>query len=133
MGRRRPARSCFALITTQKFLTPFALWVPTTGGSSKGLLLELARVIGQHPDLARKIERVFFDGERSLRAIFRNGWFVRKPLFCQAASKGRCESNFAADCVRHGLANGVMASDRFANESPAEQTIRREIAFAPSL
>ena len=35
------------------------------GGSSTGLLLELARVIGQHPDLARKIELVFFDGEEA--------------------------------------------------------------------
>jgi hypothetical protein len=35
------------------------------GGSSTGLLLELARVLGQHPDLARKIELVFFDGEEA--------------------------------------------------------------------
>jgi len=32
------------------------------GGSSTGLLLELARVIGQQPNLARTIELVFFDG-----------------------------------------------------------------------
>jgi Peptidase family M28 len=35
------------------------------GGSSTGLLLELARVIGQHPNLARQIELVFFDGEEA--------------------------------------------------------------------
>src|SRR5436305_10335288 len=35
------------------------------GGSSTGLLLELARVIGQHPNLAGKIELVFFDGEEA--------------------------------------------------------------------
>lgn len=35
------------------------------GGSSTGLLLELARVIGEHPDLASKIELVFFDGEEA--------------------------------------------------------------------
>jgi glutaminyl-peptide cyclotransferase len=35
------------------------------GGSSTGLLLELARVIGQHPNLARKIELLFFDGEEA--------------------------------------------------------------------
>lgn len=35
------------------------------GGSSTGLLLELARVLGQHPSLARKIELVFFDGEEA--------------------------------------------------------------------
>ena len=34
-------------------------------GSSTGLLLELARVIGQHPNLAVKIELVFFDGEEA--------------------------------------------------------------------
>jgi hypothetical protein len=35
------------------------------GGSSTGLLLELARAMGQHPGLARKIELVFFDGEEA--------------------------------------------------------------------
>jgi glutaminyl-peptide cyclotransferase len=35
------------------------------GGSSTGLLLELARVIAQRPNLARKIELVFFDGEEA--------------------------------------------------------------------
>jgi len=36
------------------------------GGSSTGLLLEMARVLGQRPDLARKIELVFFDGEEAI-------------------------------------------------------------------
>ena len=35
------------------------------GGSSTGLLLELARVIGRRPNMARKIELVFFDGEEA--------------------------------------------------------------------
>jgi peptidase M28-like protein len=35
------------------------------GGSSTGLLLELARVLGQRPNLAKKIELVFFDGEEA--------------------------------------------------------------------
>jgi hypothetical protein len=35
------------------------------GGSSTGLLLELARVIGRHPNLAAKLELVFFDGEEA--------------------------------------------------------------------
>ncbi len=34
-------------------------------GSSTGLLLELARVIGRHPNLAAKVELVFFDGEEA--------------------------------------------------------------------
>ncbi|HET7616561.1 MAG TPA: M28 family metallopeptidase, partial [Bacillales bacterium] len=35
------------------------------GGSSTGLLLELARVIGRDPQLAANIELVFFDGEEA--------------------------------------------------------------------
>jgi Zn-dependent M28 family amino/carboxypeptidase len=35
------------------------------GGSSTGLLLELARVLARHPNLAAKIELVFFDGEEA--------------------------------------------------------------------
>jgi hypothetical protein len=35
------------------------------GGSSTGLLLELGRVLGQHPNLAAKIELAFFDGEEA--------------------------------------------------------------------
>ena len=35
------------------------------GGSSTGMLLEMARVLGQHPSLARKVELAFFDGEEA--------------------------------------------------------------------
>jgi glutaminyl-peptide cyclotransferase len=35
------------------------------GGSSTGLLLEMARVLSTEPDLATKIELVFFDGEEA--------------------------------------------------------------------
>lgn len=39
------------------------------GGSSTGVLLELARVLAQRPDLARKMELVFFDGEEAYEAF----------------------------------------------------------------
>ena len=35
------------------------------GGSSTGLLIEMARVLAHQPDLATKIELVFFDGEEA--------------------------------------------------------------------
>ena len=35
------------------------------GGSSTGLLLELARVLGQHASVARNVELAFFDGEEA--------------------------------------------------------------------
>ena len=39
------------------------------GGSSTGVLLELARVLATSPELARKIELVFFDGEEAYEAF----------------------------------------------------------------
>jgi hypothetical protein len=39
------------------------------GGSSTGVLVELARVLAQRPDLARKAELVFFDGEEAYEAF----------------------------------------------------------------
>lgn len=35
------------------------------GGSSTGVLLEMGRILGQHPRLAAKVELVFFDGEEA--------------------------------------------------------------------
>jgi hypothetical protein len=54
------------------------------GGSSTGLLLELARVLGKYPDLARKIELVFFDGEEAYEqfsesdGLFGSRYFARQ-------------------------------------------------------
>jgi glutaminyl-peptide cyclotransferase len=39
------------------------------GGSNTGVLLELARVLAGRPDLARKAELVFFDGEEAYEAF----------------------------------------------------------------
>jgi glutaminyl-peptide cyclotransferase len=39
------------------------------GGSSTGVLLELARVLAKRPDLAQKAELVFFDGEEAYEAF----------------------------------------------------------------
>jgi Zn-dependent M28 family amino/carboxypeptidase len=39
------------------------------GGSSTGVLLEVARVLAERPDLGSKIELVFFDGEEAYQAF----------------------------------------------------------------
>jgi glutaminyl-peptide cyclotransferase len=39
------------------------------GGSSTGVLLELARVLAERPELADKVELVFFDGEEAYEAF----------------------------------------------------------------
>jgi glutaminyl-peptide cyclotransferase len=54
------------------------------GGSSTGLLLELARVLGQHPSVARKVELAFFDGEEAYEnfsdtdGLYGSRYFARK-------------------------------------------------------
>jgi len=59
------------------------------GGSSTGLLLELARVIGQHPNLARKIELVFFDGEEAfVRFSEADGLYGSRYFAKQLQSRG---------------------------------------------
>ena len=47
------------LFTTARFVGA------NDGGSSTGLLLEMARVLAQQPTLARKVQLVFFDGEEA--------------------------------------------------------------------
>jgi Zn-dependent M28 family amino/carboxypeptidase len=39
------------------------------GGSSTGILVEMARVLAERPDLARNVELVFFDGEEAYVAF----------------------------------------------------------------
>jgi Zn-dependent M28 family amino/carboxypeptidase len=49
-----------------KFFDSFRFVGANDGGSSTGLLLELARVLAESPVLAAKIELVFFDGEEAV-------------------------------------------------------------------
>jgi len=62
-----PASSSFLLCShyDTKLFDTIRFVGANDGGSSTGLLLELARVLGQQPALARKIELAFFDGEEA--------------------------------------------------------------------
>jgi glutaminyl-peptide cyclotransferase len=53
------------------------------GGSSTGVLLELARVLAQRPDLARKAELVFFDGEEAYEAFSETDGFYGSRYFAK--------------------------------------------------
>ena len=88
------------------------------GGSSTGLLLELARVIGQHPDLARKIELVFFDGEEALEQFSETDGLYGSRYFARQLQRG------GAKQFRGGLLFD-MVGDRslgitLPNDSPAD-------------
>lgn len=59
------------------------------GGSSTGLLLELSRALGQHPNLAGKIELVFFDGEEAYEQFSeRDGLYGSRYFARQLATSG---------------------------------------------
>jgi glutaminyl-peptide cyclotransferase len=58
------------------------------GGSSTGLLLELARVIGQHPDLAKKLELVFFDGEEACEQFSEKDGLYGSRYFARQLQSG---------------------------------------------
>jgi glutaminyl-peptide cyclotransferase len=88
------------------------------GGSSTGLLLELARVIGQHPNLARKIELVFFDGEEAFEQFSQTDGLYGSRHFARQLQSG------GAKQFRGGLLFD-MVGDRSLNitlpeDSPAE-------------
>ena len=60
------------------------------GGSSTGVLLELARVLAQRPDLARKAELVFFDGEEAYEAFTEtDGLYGSRHFARQLAADGK--------------------------------------------
>jgi hypothetical protein len=88
------------------------------GGSSAGLLLELSRVLGQHPNLATKIELVFFDGEESYEQFSdRDGLYGSRYFSDQLGASG-------AKQFRRGILFD-MVGDRalkitFPPDSPAE-------------
>jgi glutaminyl-peptide cyclotransferase len=88
------------------------------GGSSTGVLLELARVIGQHPNFARKIELVFFDGEEAYEqfsqkdGLYGSRYFARQ---LKAASARQFRGGLLFDMVGDRSLGITLPSD-----SPAE-------------
>jgi len=88
------------------------------GGSSTGLLLELARVIGQHPNLSRKIELVFFDGEEAVEqfsqadGLYGSRYFARQ---LQGAGAKQFRGGLLCDMVGDRSLGITLPAD-----SPAE-------------
>jgi len=95
-------------------------------GSSTGLLLELARVIGQHPNLAGKIELVFFDGEEAYDhfsetdGLYGSRYFARQ---LQGSSAKRFQGGILFDMVGDHSLDVTLPAD-----SPPE--IARDIFSA---
>jgi glutaminyl-peptide cyclotransferase len=72
------------------------------GGSSTGLLLELARVLAQRPSLAAKTELVFFDGEEAYENYSENDGLYGSRYFArqlQASGAKQFQSGILFDMV----------------------------------
>ena len=55
------------------------------GGSSSGALIELGRVLGLHPDLAARIELIFFDGEEAYESFTDSDGLYGSRFFAKKA------------------------------------------------
>ena len=64
------------------------------GGSSTGLLLELARVLGLHPSLATKIELVFFDGEEAYENFSERDGLYGSRYFARRIAQDKIAKQF---------------------------------------
>jgi Zn-dependent M28 family amino/carboxypeptidase len=91
------------------------------GGSSTGLLLEMARVLAQEPNLAKKVELVFFDGEEAYESFSNTDGLYGSRYFAKQLAL-----NTAVKQFRGGLLFD-MVGDRSLDitlppDSPAEMT-----------
>jgi len=64
------------------------------GGSSTGLLLELARVLGLHPNLATNVELVFFDGEEAYENFSETDGLYGSRYFARQLADARTGKQF---------------------------------------
>ena len=59
------------------------------GGSSSGALIELGRVLNQHPDLAARVELIFFDGEEAYNQFTKTDGLYGSRFFANKARQAK--------------------------------------------
>jgi Zn-dependent M28 family amino/carboxypeptidase len=59
------------------------------GGSSSGALIELGRVLNQHPDLAARVELIFFDGEEAYDQFTKTDGLYGSRFFANKARQAK--------------------------------------------
>jgi glutaminyl-peptide cyclotransferase len=69
------------------------------GGSSTGALLEMGRVLNQHPDLAAQIELIFFDGEEAYERFSPTDGLYGSRFFANKARKAKKVSAYRGGIV----------------------------------
>ena len=126
MGNKTKAAPSFLLCShydTKTFET-FRFVGANDGGSSTGLLLELARVLAKHSNLAAKVELVFFDGEEAYEEFTQPDGLYGSRYFAAQITKDKAAKQFRGgilfDMVGDRSLNVTLSPD-----SPAQ--IAREI------
>jgi len=122
-GQRKAASPSFLLCShyDTKMFDAIRFVGANDGGSSTGLLLEFARVIGQDPNLAKKIELVFFDGEEAYEQFSQTDGLYGSRYFARQLESGGGAKQF------HGGLLFDMVGDRSLGitlpaDSPADMT-----------
>lgn len=91
------------------------------GGSSTGLLLELARLLARQPDLARKIEIVFFDGEEAYEQFSETDGLYGSRYFAKQLEKNKTASQYRGG-VLFDMVGDRSLSITLPPDSPAQMT-----------
>ncbi|MEO5717958.1 MAG: M28 family peptidase [Chthoniobacterales bacterium] len=69
------------------------------GGSSSGALIELGRVLSLHPELAARIELLFFDGEEAYERFSKTDGLYGSRYFAEKARKAKRTQNYEGGIV----------------------------------
>jgi len=96
------------------------------GGSSTGLLLELARVLGQHASIAKNVELVFFDGEEAYEnfsetdGLYGSRYFAKQLQTEGAKPPARSAARSIADGFRGGILFDMVGDRSLGITLPAD-------------
>lgn len=82
------------------------------GGSSTGVLLEIARVVSVHKSLSkRSIEFVFFDGEEAIESFTETDGLYGSRHYVKQLKHGEIESMILLDMVGDGSLSVLVSND----------------------
>src|SRR2546429_9995847 len=89
------------------------------GGSSTGLVLELARVLGQHPNLAGRVELVFFDGEEAYENFSETDGLYGSRYFARQLADAKTGRQFRGG-ILFDMVGGRSLDISLPTDSPVE-------------
>jgi Zn-dependent M28 family amino/carboxypeptidase len=89
------------------------------GGSSTGILLEMARVLAERPDLAKRVELVFFDGEEAYVAFTETDGLYGSRYFAKQLTAENKAKQFRAGILLDMVGDKLLTIT-LPPDSPAE-------------